>query len=240
MEGFVGVTTIEVSTADVTVTVVVPDTPAKVALTVALPTALPDTTPWLGAVLLTAATDGAEETQVTNAVRFWVVPSEKSPVAMSCRLVLLAIEMLGGVIVIALSTTDVTVKVVAADTPPRVAVIVVLPTPVPVTTPLLLTVATPLEDELQLAEAVRSCLLWSEKIPVAVSCKLVLMAMEGFTGVMVSDIKVTATLSVVVPVTGLPLLLNVAEMVELPWLRPSASPLELIVATVWFDELHVT
>ena len=118
MEGFVGVTTIEVSTADVTVTVVVPDTPAKVALTVALPTALPDTTPWLGAVLLTAATDGAEETQVTNAVRFWVVPSEKSPVAMSCRLVLLAIEMLGGVMVIALSTTDVTVKVVAADTPP--------------------------------------------------------------------------------------------------------------------------
>ena len=118
MEGFVGVTTIEVSTAEVTVTVVVPDTPAKVALIVALPAALPVTRPWLGAVLLTATTDGAEETQVTNAVRFWVVPSEKSPVAMSCRLVLLAIEIFGGVIVIALSTTDVTVKVVAADTPP--------------------------------------------------------------------------------------------------------------------------
>ncbi len=118
MEGLVGVTTIEVSTADVTVTAVVPDTPAKVALIVALPAALPDTRPWLGAVLLTAATDGAEEAQVTNAVRFWVVPSEKSPVAMSCRLVLLAIEIFGGVMVIAVSTTDVTVKVVAADTPP--------------------------------------------------------------------------------------------------------------------------
>ena len=92
MEGFVGVTTIEVRTAEVTVTVVAPDTPAKVALIVALPTPLPVTSPWLGAVLLTAATDGAEETQVTNAVRFWVVPSEKSPVAMSCSLVLTAIE----------------------------------------------------------------------------------------------------------------------------------------------------
>jgi hypothetical protein len=118
MEGFVGVTTIEVSTADVTVTAVVPDTPARVALIVALPAALPITRPWLGAVLLTAATDGAEEAQVTNDVRFWVVPSEKSPVAMSCSLVPLAIEEFGGVIVIAVNTADVTVRVVVADTPP--------------------------------------------------------------------------------------------------------------------------
>lgn len=115
-----------------------------------------------------------------------------------------------------------------------------LPAPVPVTTPLLLTVATPLDDELQLAEAVRSWVLPSEKIPVAVSCKLVLMAMKEFTGVMVSDIKVAATPSVAVPVTGPAPLLRVAEMVESPWLLPSASPLELTVATVWFDELHVT
>jgi hypothetical protein len=40
--------------------------------------------------------------------------------------------------------------------------------------------------------------------------------MDGFTGVMVSDIKATATLSVVVPVTGPSTLLNEAEMVELP------------------------
>ena len=83
-------------------------------------------------------------------------------------------------------------------------------------------------------------MLPSEKVPVAVSCKLVLMAMDEFTGVMVSDVNVAATPSVVVPVTGPALLLNVAEMVELPWLLPRASPFELIVATVWFDELHVT
>jgi hypothetical protein len=116
---------------------------------------------------------------------------------------------------------------------------VAVPTPVPVATPLLLTVATALEDELQLAEAVRSCLLPSEKIPVAVSCELVLTAMEGFTGAMVTDVKVAATPSVAVPVTGPAPPLKVAEMVVLPWLWPSASPLELIVATAWFEELHV-
>ena len=156
MEGLVGVTAIEVRTAEVTVTAVAPDTPAKVALIIALPTAVPVTTPWLGAVLLTAATNGAEEAQVTNAVRFWVVPSEKSPVAMSCSLVFAAIAELGGVIVIPVSTADVTVTVVAPDTPAWVAVIVALPTPVPVTSPMLLTVAMGSADEVQLAEAVRS------------------------------------------------------------------------------------
>ncbi len=135
MEGFVGETAIEVRTAAVTVTVVVPDTPPRVAVIVALPTPIPVTRPWLPGASLTVASDGAEETQVTNAVRFWVVPSEKSPVAMSCSLVPSAIEELGGVIVIAVSTAAVTVTVVVPDTPPRVAVIVALPTPVPVTRP---------------------------------------------------------------------------------------------------------
>lgn len=111
-------TTIAVRAADVTVTVVVPETPAKVALIVALPAALPVTRPWLGAVLLTAATEAAEEAHVTNGVRFSVVPSEKSPVAVSCWFVPAAIETLGGVIVIEVSAADVTVRVVAPDTPP--------------------------------------------------------------------------------------------------------------------------
>jgi len=156
MEGFVGVTAIEVRTAEVTVTVVAPDTPPRVAVIVALPTPIPVTRPWLPGASLTVASVGAEEIQVTNAVRFWVVPSEKSPVAMSCSLVPSAIEELGGVIVIAVSTAAVTVTVVVPDIPASVAVIVALPTPVPVTSPLLLTVAMGFADELQLAEAVRS------------------------------------------------------------------------------------
>ena len=151
-----GVRAIEVSTAAVTVTLAVPGTPARVAVMVALPTPAPVTRPWLPGALLMAARVGAEETHVASAVRFWVVPSEKSPVAVSCWLVPLAMEELGGVTVIPVSTAAVTVTVVAPITAFSVAVIVVLPTAAPVTSPLLLTVAMVLVGELQLAEAVRS------------------------------------------------------------------------------------
>ena len=117
IEEFDGVTAIAVSTAAVTVTAVASDTPPRVAVMVALPRSLPITRPWLPAVLLTAAIDAAEEAQVTNAVRSWVVLSEKIPFAVSCPLVPLAIEKFGGVIVIAVSTAAVTVTVVVPDTP---------------------------------------------------------------------------------------------------------------------------
>jgi hypothetical protein len=64
--------------------------------------------------------------------------------------------------------------------------------------------------------------------------------MEGFTGVIVSDFKVTVTVSEAVALTGPPAVLNVAEMLEVPRPRPSASPLELIVAAAVFDELQIT
>ena len=68
-------------------------------------------------LLLTVAMGSADEIQLAEAVRFWVVPSEKLPVAMSCWLVPAAIEELGGVIVIEVSTAAVTVTVVVPDTP---------------------------------------------------------------------------------------------------------------------------
>ena len=67
--GFGGVIVIDVSVAGVTVTVVVPDTPARPAVIVAPPTPLPVTRPWLPAALLTAATVGSDEIHVTDAVR---------------------------------------------------------------------------------------------------------------------------------------------------------------------------
>ena len=117
IEEFDGVTTIAISTGCVIVTVVAPDTPASVAVIVVLPAAVPITTPWLPAALLTVAIDPTEEAQVTNAVRSWVVPSEKIPFAVNCSLVPLAIEEFGGVIVIEVSTAAVTVTVVVPDTP---------------------------------------------------------------------------------------------------------------------------
>ena len=69
-EGFVGVTAIEVRTAEVTVTVVAPDTPPRVAAIVALPTPIPVTRPWLPGASLTVASDGAEEIQATFLAAF--------------------------------------------------------------------------------------------------------------------------------------------------------------------------
>ena len=74
---------------------------------------------------------------------------------MSGSLVPSAIEELGGVMVIPVSTAPVTVTVVVPDTFPRVAVIVALPIPVPVTRPglpVLATVAIVSDDEIQLAK----------------------------------------------------------------------------------------
>jgi hypothetical protein len=75
IEGFEGVTVIAVSTALVTVTMAVPDTSPKVAVIVTIPFAVPVTRPWLPGALLTVAS-GAEDAQLTDVVRFWVVWSE--------------------------------------------------------------------------------------------------------------------------------------------------------------------
>jgi hypothetical protein len=77
--------------------------------------------------------------------------------------------MLGfvGVTSIETSTASVTVSVVFDDILPRVAVIVVAPTPVAVATPSEM-VATPASDELQVTLVVRSWCVLSLRMPVAV------------------------------------------------------------------------
>ena len=67
--GLLGVTSIEVRVAFVTVRLVVALIPAKAAETVLVPVATPVATPALSAELLTVATDGVEEVHVTADVR---------------------------------------------------------------------------------------------------------------------------------------------------------------------------
>ena len=85
---------------------------------------------------------------------------------MNCWDVPLAIEELTGVTEIDVSVAGVTVSVADPDMPPDIAVIVVVPAATAVASPLepeaLLTVATPVVDELQVAEAVRFCVVPSE------------------------------------------------------------------------------
>ena len=181
-----------------TVTVVAPDTPKVVAVMVAVPTLRAFTFP-LG---LTVATASFDELQSAVCVRSCVVSSEKTPVAVSCLLSCTWRMGFAGVITIEVRTTGVTVTAVAPDTPACVAVIVVVPTRVPVTKPLGLTVARALFAEVQPTESVRSWVVRSEKTPVAVSCREVPLAREGPVGVIVIEVRTAGvTVTGVAPAT---------------------------------------
>jgi hypothetical protein len=155
--------------------------------------------------------------------------------------------MLGSAGVIAMDTRValVTVNVVAPETLPDVAVIVLLPAETEVADPsefaALLIVATPEFEELQVTAVVRSCVVLSEYIPVAENCCDVPRAILELAGVTEMETRVAlVTVKVAVPET----LPDVAVIVLLPGATVVADPLEfaalLIAATPEFEELHVT
>jgi hypothetical protein len=90
-------------------------------------------------------------------------------------------------------------------TPTLVAVMVAVPTVLVVTEPprpALPTTATMMSDECQAAVCVRSSVVKSEKFPVAVSCTVVPLASEGFTGVITIEVRTAGvTVTMVDPVT---------------------------------------
>src|SRR5882724_5409162 len=94
----------------------------------------------------------------------------------------MAMERLAGITAIetrGLVTVSVVVPLMLLD----LAVMVEVPGPTAVTRPcvpaLLLMVATAVEDELHVTSAVRSWVLWSLKVPVAVNCEVVPGATEA-------------------------------------------------------------
>jgi len=98
-------------------------------------------------------------------------------------------------------------------------------------------VATDALDELHNAEEVTSCVLLSLKVPVAVNCLLVPIAMVEFAGVTVSDTNVAVlTVKVAVPVTEPEVALIVVVPVPTAVARPDAS----MVETLTGDADHVT
>lgn len=73
--------------------------------------------------------------------------------------------------VIDTSSAGVMVSVVVSDMLPDVAVIVVEPTPTDVARPLVLVIVeTRVSEELQTTDDVMSCVVLSEKVPVAINC----------------------------------------------------------------------
>ena len=155
------------------------------------------------------------------------------------------------------SVAGVTESVVDPIMLPDAAVIVVEPAAAAAANPLLiLMVATPVLDELQVTDAVKSCVVLSVNVPVAVNCCAVPLAMAGLVGVTSMDTSVAGVTESALDPDLFP---HHAEIVVLPtvlpvtcpalWIAPVKSdartPLAVLVelstvATVVSDEDQVT
>ena len=165
---------IEIETSAGTETVVLPVIMAPIkpvphAVIVAVPALNPDTSP----ELFTLAAAGLYEAQVTVPVRFCTLPFVNVPRAMSCKVVPGCTVGFTGVTAMDISAGGATVsKVEPGGREANVAEIVVLPWARLVANPELFTDATAGFVDIHAATLVRSCVLWSVRIPIALNCWL--------------------------------------------------------------------
>ena len=117
----------EVRVADVTVNETEPVTPSAVALMCTVPAATPVATPLLPDELLTVATAVLSEAQVACDVSVWVVPSLNVPTAVKPSFAAGWSDAPDGATAIEFKVAAETVKIVVSETPPTLAVIVVVP-----------------------------------------------------------------------------------------------------------------
>jgi len=139
------------------------------------------------------------------------------------------------------SVAGVTVSVVEPATLPAVAMIVAVPAARQDVSPLepaaLLIVDTVAFEELQVTDAVRSCVVPSEYVPIAVNCLVVPFAFVGLDGLIEMDASVAG---VTVRVLDADLLPKVAVIVAEPAATALISPGALTIATPAFDESQPT
>jgi hypothetical protein len=204
-----GVTAIEVNTAAVTVSAPEPLMVPDVAVMVELPCARLVANP----ALLTVAIVGFEDVQLAELVRFWVVPLVKVPVAVNCCAFPAATDAVAGVTAIDFSTAAVTVNEAVPLIVPDAAVMVTLPGITLVDSPVVLTVAIDVDEEVQVAVALKFCVVPLVKVPVAVNCCVLPAATDAVPGVTAMDFKTAAvTVSAVEPL----IVPDLAVMVPLP------------------------
>jgi len=233
MLGLAGVTDMEVRVAGVSVRVVFPEILPEVAMMFAEPIAMAEARP----LVLTMATDGSDELQVTWAVISQRVPSEYAPTAINCWVTPRGRLGLAGVTDREDSVAGFTVTVLLPEILPKVAVIVGVPAATAVASPLPLTVATDGSDELQVTSVVISYLVRSEYEPVAVNCWVSPRGVLGLADVTaIEDRMAKFTVRAVAPET----LPKVAVMVVVPAATAVASPLLLVVATDGSEGVQVT
>lgn len=135
------------------------------AVIITLPGFSPDT--WLTDTIW--ATNGSDEDQSTIVLRVLVLPLLKCPIAVATVFVPCAI-LLASWISIELRLLASTVSALLSFTPSKTAEMLVVPRFFAVTTPLTVTVATVVDDELQVDTLVTSCVVLSEKVAVTVNC----------------------------------------------------------------------
>jgi hypothetical protein len=216
-----------------TVRVVVPLIPAELAETVTVPAFLP----WARPEPRTWAIFGFEDFHDKPLRLLEVLPSLNVPTAVNFSVVPFSIRGLLGLMLMDTRWAVETVKVVDPLIAPSVAEIVVVPVARLPTEPRLFMVAVAGLEEPQRTESVRSCVLLSLKVPVAVNCLVVPTAILEFAGVTAIDTNAALlTLSEAVPVTEP----EIALMVDDPVPTAVARPEGLMVAVPGSDDVHVT
>jgi hypothetical protein len=154
-----------------TVATVVADVPAIAAVMLAVPVVPPVAKPCVPGAFPTATTEELEELQAADAVRSWVLPSEKVPVALNWVFDPARMKGFAGRMVI--ETNAATLTEAEPITLPAEAVSIVAPAAWPLTNPLLPgelpTGAADGFDEFQMTDW-RVCMLPSLNVPVATNC----------------------------------------------------------------------
>lgn len=194
------------------------------------------------------ATVASEEFQATDVVKFCVLPSVNVPVAVNCLVVVEAMLMSAeaGDTLIDSNLAGVTVSVAALEAMlEKLAVIVVVPSERDVASPfepdVLLIVATLMSEEFQVTSDVKSCVVLSVNVPVAMNGWVFPRATLWFAGVTAIDFSTGAVTVSVADEEGTES--RVAVMVAVPTSTAVASPFEpdvsLTVATAVFDVVQV-
>lgn len=132
------------------------------------------------------------------------------------------------------------VAVAVPLTEPEAAVMVAVPRLRAVANPLTVMVKTLVFEELHVAVSVMSCVVPSEKVPIAVNCCNVPSGMDGLVGVTAIEVTVAP---VTVKVAFAKTLPEVAVITDVPAASPMArpgAPFTLILATEGFPEVHCT
>lgn len=174
---------------------------------------------------------GLEEAQVAVFVRFCVLPSLNVPVAVNCTVVPLAIEELPEATLMDCSVAAVTARAKALEVIPLwVAVILLEPMAAPVARPVALMLTAVGFELPHVAVLVRFCVLPSLKVPVAVNCTLVPLAMEEVPALMAIDCSVAAVTVSAIELEVIPLW--VAVILLEPIAPPVARPVELMLTEV--------